>query len=182
MCPAAHRKLFTWLLWKPQTQCSSRQPRGWMNSWSHLIVLLLVTEWLELTECTDFMSVYVRLWFYTFETEKRSFCLFIHVYDAGFIRWRKGTKSPVQWCSCLFRTSQERARYLDISTLRKKVIIKCCLIVHMNHFRLFPQTCYTTVNPEWEEAFTFFIQDPRKQDIDIQVTASSEKHTLVSQW
>ncbi|TNN81342.1 Extended synaptotagmin-1 [Liparis tanakae] len=28
--------------------------------------------------------------------------------------------------------------------------------------------CYTTINPEWEEAFTFFIQDPRKQDIDIQ--------------
>ncbi|KAM6981454.1 extended synaptotagmin-1 [Aplochiton taeniatus] len=31
------------------------------------------------------------------------------------------------------------------------------------------RTCYTTINPEWEDAFTFFIQDPRKQDIDIQV-------------
>uniref|UniRef100_A0A3B3CV33 Extended synaptotagmin-like protein 1b n=1 Tax=Oryzias melastigma TaxID=30732 RepID=A0A3B3CV33_ORYME len=30
------------------------------------------------------------------------------------------------------------------------------------------KTCYTTVDPEWEEAFTFFIQDPHKQDIDFQ--------------
>lgn len=29
--------------------------------------------------------------------------------------------------------------------------------------------CYTTINPEFEEAFTFFIHDPRNQDIDIQV-------------
>ncbi len=28
---------------------------------------------------------------------------------------------------------------------------------------------YGTNNPVWEDAFTFFIQDPRKQDIDIQV-------------
>ncbi|KAM6925619.1 extended synaptotagmin-1 [Xenentodon cancila] len=31
------------------------------------------------------------------------------------------------------------------------------------------KTCYGTVSPVWEDAFTFFIQDPRKQDIDIQV-------------
>ncbi|XP_077582272.1 extended synaptotagmin-1 [Stigmatopora nigra] len=31
------------------------------------------------------------------------------------------------------------------------------------------KTCYGCSNPVWEEAFTFFIQDPRKQDIDIQV-------------
>uniref|UniRef100_A0A8C6T7C6 Extended synaptotagmin-like protein 1a n=2 Tax=Neogobius melanostomus TaxID=47308 RepID=A0A8C6T7C6_9GOBI len=31
------------------------------------------------------------------------------------------------------------------------------------------KTCYGTSNPSWEDAFTFFIQDPRKQDIDIQV-------------
>ncbi|MEQ2208360.1 hypothetical protein XENOCAPTIV_026342, partial [Xenoophorus captivus] len=31
------------------------------------------------------------------------------------------------------------------------------------------ETCYGTNNPVWEDAFTFFIQDPRKQDIDIQV-------------
>ncbi|XP_073679278.1 extended synaptotagmin-1 [Garra rufa] len=31
------------------------------------------------------------------------------------------------------------------------------------------RTVYTTNNPVWEDAFTFFIQDPRKQDIDIQV-------------
>uniref|UniRef100_A0A3Q3QVV0 Extended synaptotagmin-like protein 1a n=1 Tax=Monopterus albus TaxID=43700 RepID=A0A3Q3QVV0_MONAL len=31
------------------------------------------------------------------------------------------------------------------------------------------KTCYKTSNPVWEGAFTFFIQDPRKQDIDIQV-------------
>lgn len=33
----------------------------------------------------------------------------------------------------------------------------------------FLQTCYGTNSPVWEDAFTFFIQDPRKQDIDIQV-------------
>ncbi|KAF4083592.1 hypothetical protein AMELA_G00143650 [Ameiurus melas] len=31
------------------------------------------------------------------------------------------------------------------------------------------RTCWNTVNPVWEDAFTFFIQDPNKQDIDIQV-------------
>ncbi|KAG7257304.1 hypothetical protein CRUP_031806, partial [Coryphaenoides rupestris] len=31
------------------------------------------------------------------------------------------------------------------------------------------RTCYGTNSPVWEDAFTFFIPDPRKQDIDIQV-------------
>ncbi|XP_071372797.1 extended synaptotagmin-1 [Centroberyx affinis] len=31
------------------------------------------------------------------------------------------------------------------------------------------RTCYGTNSPVWEDAFTFFIQDPRKQDIDVQV-------------
>uniref|UniRef100_A0A8C7YS67 Extended synaptotagmin-like protein 1a n=1 Tax=Oryzias sinensis TaxID=183150 RepID=A0A8C7YS67_9TELE len=31
------------------------------------------------------------------------------------------------------------------------------------------KTCYGSNSPVWEEAFTFFIQDPHKQDIDIQV-------------
>uniref|UniRef100_A0A8C2X9S3 Extended synaptotagmin 1 n=1 Tax=Cyclopterus lumpus TaxID=8103 RepID=A0A8C2X9S3_CYCLU len=31
------------------------------------------------------------------------------------------------------------------------------------------KTCYGTNSPVWEDAFTFFIQDPCKQDIDIQV-------------
>uniref|UniRef100_A0A3Q0S8X6 Extended synaptotagmin 1 n=1 Tax=Amphilophus citrinellus TaxID=61819 RepID=A0A3Q0S8X6_AMPCI len=31
------------------------------------------------------------------------------------------------------------------------------------------KTCYGTANPVWEDAFTFFIQDPRKRDINIQV-------------
>ncbi|XP_029012811.1 extended synaptotagmin-1 [Betta splendens] len=31
------------------------------------------------------------------------------------------------------------------------------------------KTCYGTNHPVWEDAFTFFIQDPHKQDIDIQV-------------
>lgn len=42
------------------------------------------------------------------------------------------------------------------------------------------KTCYTTVNPEWEEAFTFFIQDPNKQDIDIQVKDADRVQTLGS--
>uniref|UniRef100_A0A8K9WPN0 Extended synaptotagmin-like protein 1a n=1 Tax=Oncorhynchus mykiss TaxID=8022 RepID=A0A8K9WPN0_ONCMY len=31
------------------------------------------------------------------------------------------------------------------------------------------KTCYLTTDPVWEVAFTFYIQDPRKQDISIQV-------------
>ncbi|XP_061688111.1 extended synaptotagmin-1 isoform X2 [Syngnathoides biaculeatus] len=42
------------------------------------------------------------------------------------------------------------------------------------------KTCNTTVNPEWEEAFTFFIQDPRNQDIDIQVKDVDRVQTLGS--
>nr|XP_015815114.2 extended synaptotagmin-1 [Nothobranchius furzeri] len=42
------------------------------------------------------------------------------------------------------------------------------------------KTCYTTVNPEWEEAFTFFVQDPHKQDIKIQVKDADRVQTLGS--
>ncbi|XP_034724938.1 extended synaptotagmin-1 isoform X1 [Etheostoma cragini] len=42
------------------------------------------------------------------------------------------------------------------------------------------KTCYTTIDPKWEEAFTFFIQDPRKQDIDIQVKDADRVQTLGS--
>lgn len=42
----------------------------------------------------------------------------------------------------------------------------------MNVFLFLLQTCYGTSSPAWEDAFTFFIQDPRKQDIDIQVSHS----------
>nr|XP_057911715.1 extended synaptotagmin-1 isoform X1 [Doryrhamphus excisus] len=42
------------------------------------------------------------------------------------------------------------------------------------------KTCYTTVDPDWEEAFTFFIQDPRKQDIDVQVKDVDRVQTLGS--
>ncbi|MEQ2262801.1 hypothetical protein XENORESO_021694, partial [Xenotaenia resolanae] len=40
------------------------------------------------------------------------------------------------------------------------------------------KTCYTTINPEWEEAFTFFIQDPCSQDISIQVKDADRVQTL----
>ncbi|XP_037535813.1 extended synaptotagmin-1 [Nematolebias whitei] len=42
------------------------------------------------------------------------------------------------------------------------------------------KTCYTTVNPEWEEAFTFFVKDPHKQDISIQVKDADRVQTLGS--
>ncbi|XP_062255886.1 extended synaptotagmin-1 [Platichthys flesus] len=42
------------------------------------------------------------------------------------------------------------------------------------------KTCYTTVNPDWEEAFTFFIHNPLKQDIDIQVKDADRVQTLGS--
>ncbi|KAK7132335.1 hypothetical protein R3I93_018782 [Phoxinus phoxinus] len=40
------------------------------------------------------------------------------------------------------------------------------------------RTVYGTNNPVWEDAFTFFIQDPRKQDIDIQVKDDDRALTL----
>ncbi|XP_051516251.1 extended synaptotagmin-1-like isoform X1 [Myxocyprinus asiaticus] len=42
------------------------------------------------------------------------------------------------------------------------------------------RTVYGTNNPVWEDAFTFFIQDPRKQDIDIQVKDDDRALTLGS--
>ncbi|KAL1250031.1 hypothetical protein QQF64_021036, partial [Cirrhinus molitorella] len=42
------------------------------------------------------------------------------------------------------------------------------------------RTVYGTNNPVWEDAFTFFIQDPRKQDIDIQVKDDDRAFTLGS--
>lgn len=42
------------------------------------------------------------------------------------------------------------------------------------------KTCYGSNNPVWEDAFTFFIQDPRKQDIDIQVKDDDRASSLGS--
>ncbi|XP_054635762.1 extended synaptotagmin-1 isoform X2 [Dunckerocampus dactyliophorus] len=42
------------------------------------------------------------------------------------------------------------------------------------------KTSYGTNNPLWEDAFTFFIQDPRKQDIDIQVKDDDRSLSLGS--
>ncbi|XDV46022.1 hypothetical protein PO909_014004 [Leuciscus waleckii] len=42
------------------------------------------------------------------------------------------------------------------------------------------RTVYGTNNPVWEDAFTFFIQDPRKQDIHIQVKDDDRALTLGS--
>ncbi|KAM9445396.1 extended synaptotagmin-1 [Clarias gariepinus] len=42
------------------------------------------------------------------------------------------------------------------------------------------RTSYGNTNPVWEEAFTFFIQDPRKQDLDIQVKDDDRSVSLGS--
>ncbi|XP_061630333.1 extended synaptotagmin-1 [Phyllopteryx taeniolatus] len=42
------------------------------------------------------------------------------------------------------------------------------------------KTCYGCSNPVWEDAFTFFIQDPDKQDIDIQVKDDDRAFSLGS--
>ncbi|XP_066521210.1 extended synaptotagmin-1 [Hoplias malabaricus] len=42
------------------------------------------------------------------------------------------------------------------------------------------KTCWNTVNPQWEDAFTFFIQDPHKQDLDIQVKDNDRVQALGS--
>ncbi|XP_050969517.1 extended synaptotagmin-1 isoform X2 [Labeo rohita] len=38
--------------------------------------------------------------------------------------------------------------------------------------------CWNTVNPQWEDAFTFFIKDPSKQDISIQVKDNDRVQVL----
>lgn len=63
----------------------------------------------------------------------------------------------------------------DTTKESKVSIKKCSHLIHPNserseHFSSLLQTCYGTNSPVWEDAFTFFIQDPRKQDIDIQVS------------
>ncbi|XP_051996700.1 extended synaptotagmin-1-like [Xyrauchen texanus] len=40
--------------------------------------------------------------------------------------------------------------------------------------------CWNTVNPQWEDAFTFFIRDPSKQDINIQVKDNDRVQALGS--
>ncbi|KTG02072.1 hypothetical protein cypCar_00018495, partial [Cyprinus carpio] len=40
--------------------------------------------------------------------------------------------------------------------------------------------CWNTVNPQWEDAFTFFIRDPSKQDINIQVKDNDRVQVLGS--
>uniref|UniRef100_A0A7N6AQ27 Extended synaptotagmin-like protein 1b n=1 Tax=Anabas testudineus TaxID=64144 RepID=A0A7N6AQ27_ANATE len=42
------------------------------------------------------------------------------------------------------------------------------------------KTCYTTINPEWSEAFTFFIHDPRNQNINIEVKDADRVQSLGS--
>uniref|UniRef100_A0A6Q2Z2F2 C2 domain-containing protein n=2 Tax=Esox lucius TaxID=8010 RepID=A0A6Q2Z2F2_ESOLU len=42
------------------------------------------------------------------------------------------------------------------------------------------RTCNLTTNPVWEEAFTFYIHDPRTQDIDIQVKDDDRANSLGS--
>ncbi|XP_051563285.1 uncharacterized protein LOC127446426 isoform X3 [Myxocyprinus asiaticus] len=38
--------------------------------------------------------------------------------------------------------------------------------------------CWNTVNPQWEDAFTFFIRDPNKQDINVQVKDNDRVQVL----
>lgn len=69
------------------------------------------------------------------------------------------------------RESKVRMRVFNIwvfFTLRQPVTMQFANIWHW-----FLQTCYGTNSPVWSDAFTFFIQDPRKQDIDIQVSLMS---------
>ncbi|XP_051568880.1 extended synaptotagmin-1 [Myxocyprinus asiaticus] len=40
--------------------------------------------------------------------------------------------------------------------------------------------CWSTVNPQWEDAFTFFIRDPNKQDINVQVKDNDRVQALGS--
>uniref|UniRef100_A0A8C2Q2D3 Extended synaptotagmin-like protein 1b n=1 Tax=Cyprinus carpio TaxID=7962 RepID=A0A8C2Q2D3_CYPCA len=40
--------------------------------------------------------------------------------------------------------------------------------------------CWNTVNPQWEDAFTFFIRDPSKQDISVQVKDNDRVQVLGS--
>lgn len=68
------------------------------------------------------------------------------------------------------RESKVRTRVFNICFFSLKQSVN---MQFANIWPWFLQTCYGTNSPIWSDAFTFFIQDPRKQDIDIQVSLMS---------
>uniref|UniRef100_A0A8D0AUI0 Extended synaptotagmin 1 n=1 Tax=Sander lucioperca TaxID=283035 RepID=A0A8D0AUI0_SANLU len=84
----------------------------------------------------------------------------------------------LEWLSLL--SSADRLSEVSLQHISRVVCIQFVSVTHINDPSPMVQisiqdatkeskTCYGTNSPVWEDAFTFFIQDPRKQDIDIQV-------------
>lgn len=81
---------------------------------------------------------------------------------------KKGNKEPNPTVQISVQDTKKDSKVNVVNVIKRSIIL------HANVDAVFPcffQTCYTTVDPEWEEAFTFFIQDPHKQDIDFQVSS-----------
>lgn len=64
---------------------------------------------------------------------------------------------------------QDKTKESKVRVMRWRVMDTSPLDI-INDFFLHLQTCYGTTSPVWEDAFTFFIKDPHKQNIDIQVS------------
>uniref|UniRef100_A0A8C7YPU1 Extended synaptotagmin-like protein 1a n=1 Tax=Oryzias sinensis TaxID=183150 RepID=A0A8C7YPU1_9TELE len=98
-------------------------------------------EWLSLLSSADRLSE-VRLSNLTTKTSDPPSAAILAIYlDQGFeLPMRKGSKFPSPMAQISIQDTTKESK-----------------------------TCYGSNSPVWEEAFTFFIQDPHKQDIDIQV-------------
>ncbi|KAG9340238.1 hypothetical protein JZ751_021679 [Albula glossodonta] len=62
----------------------------------------------------------------------------------------------------------KRNKDLAIASKTAEAPSAAILAVYLDRAQELP-TCYGTNNPQWEDAFTFFIQDPGNQNIDIEV-------------
>ena len=86
------------------------------------------------------------------------------------MQMKKGNKdpSPMVQLSVQDTTKESKVSLTDIKVL-KLCMFTIIIVIETMLFHFW--TVYGTNNPMWEDAFTFFIQDPRKQDLDIQVIA-----------
>ncbi|KAJ3587121.1 hypothetical protein NHX12_013511 [Muraenolepis orangiensis] len=77
----------------------------------------------------------------------------------------------LEWLSLLpsaARLSEVIQRNQNLTSKTSDPPSAAILAVYLDQAHALP-TCHGTNNPVWEDAFTFFIPDPRKEDIDIQV-------------
>lgn len=55
------------------------------------------------------------------------------------------------------------------STPRKQLYGEIKKVNFLKNLFFFQQVKYKTVEPVWEQTFTFFVHNPKRQDLDIEV-------------